>query len=79
MSPNNLMDVIAEPNIDNISDTEKIRATDCSRRYLAKKYTSIGELQKDNNVDEVYYDKEFDDTPYDILNKYKDDQKRWNS
>ena len=76
MNPTNLMDVIYEPNIDNISDTEKIKPTDCSRRYLAKKYTSIGELQKDNNVDEVYYDKDFDDTPYDILNKYKDDQKR---
>jgi hypothetical protein len=76
MSPNNLMDIISEPNIDNISDTEKIKPTDCSRRYLAKKYTSIRDLQKDNNIDEVYYDKDYDDTPYDILNKYKDDQKR---
>jgi hypothetical protein len=30
----------------------------------------------DNNNDEVYYDKEMDDTPYDIIKNYKDEEKK---
>ena len=29
------------------------------------------DLQKDNGETEVFYDKEFDDSPYDLLDKYK--------
>lgn len=48
-----------------------IQSVDCTRKYLAKKYESLGELQKDNNVDELYYDEEYDDSPYHIMDKYK--------
>ena len=75
MTPNNLMDALSRPNIDDLTDNEKIKPTDCTRRYLAKKYTSIKTLQSDNNNDEIYYDKEFDDTPYSILKKYEKQQK----
>lgn len=44
--------------------------------FIAKKYTNLSSLQKDNEIDEVYYDKEYDDTPYEILSKYKDEKKR---
>ena len=74
MTPINLSDALNQPNLDDITDLEKIKPTDCARRYLAKKYDSIKALQKDNNVDELFYDKDMDDTPYDILKKYKDDQ-----
>jgi hypothetical protein len=59
-----------------MSDIEKIKPTDCARKVLSKKYTSIGQLQKDNGTIEVYYDKEYDDTPYDLLNKYKEQKKK---
>jgi len=75
MTPNNLMDALSRPNIDDLTDNEKIKPTDCSRRYLAKRYISIAALQNDNNNEEVYFDKEFDDTPYSILKKYEKQQK----
>jgi hypothetical protein len=76
MTPNNLMDILAKPAIEEMSDIEKIKPTDCARRYLSKRYTSMKDLQKENNVDEIYFDKDFDDTPYDIMKKYKDEQKK---
>ena len=75
ITPSNLMDVLAKPLLDDVDQLEKIKPTDCSKRYLAKKYTSIGDLQADNNVDELYYDAELDDTPYTLLDKYKEKQK----
>ena len=53
------------------NDEYKIQSVDCTRKYLAKKYESLGELQKDNNVDELYYDNEYDDAPHHIMDKYK--------
>jgi len=76
MTPNNLMDILDKPRIQEMSDIEKIKPTDCARRYLSKRYTSMKDLQKENNTDEIYFDKDFDDTPYDILKKYKDEQKK---
>lgn len=43
----------------------------CQRHFLAKRYTSLADLQKDNFRPDVYYDKEFDDTPYDLLKPYQ--------
>jgi len=76
MTPSALIDVLSPPDVPEMSELEKIKPTDCSRRYLAKKYESLSALQKDNNVDELYFDKEFDDTPYAIIKKYKDEQKK---
>lgn len=45
--------------------------SDCSRRFLSKKYNNVNELMKDNNKDVLYYDKEYDDTPYDIMENYQ--------
>ena len=69
------MEVLAKPLLDDVDQLEKIKPTDCSKRYLAKKYISIGDLQADNNKDELYYDAELDDTPYTLLDKYKEKQK----
>ena len=76
MTPNNLMDILSKPNVNEMTDVEKIKPTECNRRYLSKYYDSIKDLQKDNNNDEVYYDKEMDDTPYDIIKNYKDEEKK---
>ena len=76
MTPNNLIEALATNDMEDMSDLEKIKPTDCTRRYLAKKYTSLKDLQKDNNDPEVYYDKDFDETPYSLLKKYDAEQKR---
>ena len=75
ITPDGILDSLNETAVEEMSDLEKIKPVDCAVRYLAKKYSSITELQKDNNVDVVYFDKDYDDTPYDILKKYKDKQK----
>ena len=66
-----------KPLIEMMSDVEVIKPTDCIRRFISKRYSSIRELSKDNNNTDVYYDKEFDDTAYDILKQYKEDQKKY--
>jgi hypothetical protein len=76
ITPNKILDGLNKPFVDDMSKLEKIKPTDCARRFLTKKYMSIGELQKDNNVEHIYYDKEYDDTPYHILKKYEDKQKK---
>jgi hypothetical protein len=72
VTPDKILNSVEIAKLDDMTNIEKIRATDCFRRFIAKKYTSIEDLRKDNNSEEVFYDKEYDDTPYDILKKYKD-------
>ena len=69
-TPNSLLKAFEFPTIEDMTEADKIRPKDCTRRFLTKKYTSISDLQKDNNKDDVFYDKEMDDTPYHILKKY---------
>ena len=74
MTPDSLTNIFEEP-LDDMDRLEKIKATDCNKRILTKRYSSVSDLQKDNNSS-TYYDKEFDTTPYHILDKYKDDKKK---
>jgi len=76
MTPDSLTNALAQPDLDDINAMEKIKPTDCNRRFLTKRYSSLSELQKDNHKEDVFYDKDFDDTPYEIMNKYKDEQKK---
>jgi len=71
MTPNQLLDILSEPNLDDITDIEKIKPTDCVRKYLAKRYSSIRDMQKDNDEDEIYFETDLDDTPYEIIKRYK--------
>lgn len=52
---------------------EKKNRMDCNRYSLTKRYTSLEDLQKDNHRADIYYDKEFDDTPYDLMKEYLSD------
>lgn len=63
---------IEPPKLDDMGAS--IKSKDCSRKYLAKRYTSMNELQDDQDTDDIYYDKDLDDTPYDILKKYKNEK-----
>lgn len=47
----------------------------CNNYVLAKKYRTKVELAEDNGVD-IYYDKVFDNTPYDILDDYQKEQRK---
>ena len=63
----------------NIRDLEKLSnetksavqqtTSKCQTYVLAKKYLAIDELEEDNNKD-IYYDKNYDKTFYDIKNEY---------
>jgi hypothetical protein len=56
--------------------TEQVRSRNLCKNYvLAKKYRTKVELTDDNGVD-IYYDKVFDKTPYDILDDYQKEQRK---
>ena len=77
--PDNLMRALESPSEeDDMDRLASIKADDCIRRSLTKKYTSLVELHKDNSHVDVYYDSDYDFTPYSLLNKYKDERKRMN-
>lgn len=62
-----------------IEDTGIIKSSSktCATRVIAKKYTSIRDLQKDNSIsDDIYFDKEYDTTPYPLIAKYSEDRKK---
>lgn len=74
ITPDSITQQLTPQSVDDMSDIEKIKPSDCNLRVLSKKYTSLKELQKDNLVDIIYFDKDYDDTPYNIIEKYKDEQ-----
>ena len=58
-----------------IDDTDyQVEGKNCLKRYLAKKYDSITNLQQDNGQ-EIFYDEEYDDTPYYLKDLYKKEEK----
>ena len=62
--------------LESMDDIERIRPSDCSKKVITKQYDSMESLMKDNHSDEVFYDAEYDSTPYSILKKYEDQQKK---
>ena len=71
MTPDQLLDALDGPNVDDMSEMEKIKPNDCGRKFLAKRYSTIRDMQKDNDEDEIFFDTDLDDTPYDIMKRYK--------
>jgi len=78
ITPENLLEPF-EPVIEEMSKNERIKADSCARRFLAKKYSSLKDLQKDNGETDIYYDEELDDSPYEIMKKYKEDSKKYSN
>lgn len=74
-TPDNIMKVIETGKDEDIGEIEEKTKCGGPRLFLSKKYRSIAAMQKDNGVEELDYDKEFDDTPYHILDMYKGKQK----
>ena len=48
----------------------KTKDSQCNVNVLSKKYYEIDELENDNNK-EIYFDKQYDNTYYDLLNEYE--------
>ena len=61
-----------------IDDVDSIKSKDCTRRYLTKRYSTMKDLQSDNNNEDVFYDPDLDDTPYNILDAYSKEKKHMN-
>jgi hypothetical protein len=78
--PQNLIDAIKppmEPDLDpTTTSSSSSSSTDCNRRFITKKYKSLKELQNDNHKEEVFYDKEFDNSPYQLLKDYKKEKQQ---
>jgi hypothetical protein len=73
-TPDNLS--ILKDEIEDMGEIERIKPTDCSQKIITKLYSSINELMKDNHNSDIFYDKDYDNTPYSILKKYEEDQKK---
>ena len=59
-TPENILEAFEPAKLDDLSETEKIKANDCVRRYLSKRYKNMAELRQDNGKDDVFYDKDLD-------------------
>jgi len=46
----------------------------CQSYVLAKKYVDLQELEDDNGRDDIYFDKQYDETRYDIIFEYKNER-----
>ncbi len=77
-TPKSLIDILEKTDIEDMDENKMAYSDDCFKRYLSKKYTSIEKLQDDNNK-EIYFDKDYDDSPYYLLEKYENEMKNMNS
>jgi len=50
--------------------SEKLPENNCKNFVLTKTYTDIELLKEDNNKEFIFYDRKYDNTPYDILNEF---------
>ncbi len=75
--PESLLAPLQDDGSDEMSKNDKIVAKDCVRRFITKKYTSLKELQKENGENDIYYGEEYDDSPYELIKKYKEDEKKY--
>ena len=65
ITPENLITTLDETTEeDDMNKYEKIKASDCVRRILTKKYKTLRDLQKDNGNEETYYDELYDPKPF---------------
>ena len=74
-TPVNILEDFEPAKLDDTTEIEQIKPRNTANRYLSKIYTNISDLKNDENTDDIYYDKELDDTPYDILKLYDKEKK----
>ena len=59
-------------------EEEKVDSSECEKYFLSKKYTSIDELNDDNNK-LIYFDVIYDNTYYGLINEYINEKKNMDS
>ena len=71
----NIQDELEKGNVQYEEYIEKEKKSDnsCETLTLAKKYIELDELLEDNEKT-IYYDKQYDQTRYDIIEEYRDEQ-----
>jgi hypothetical protein len=79
LTPDKIMDALQPARIDDAAEQDARKAGQCARREMAKKYSSLDDLKKDNakEADDttVVWDRALDKkTPYPILAKYAGEQ-----
>ena len=82
ITPENLSVSLKSDNVrvdvsEDMSMFEMIKPSDFARRFLVKKYSSMKDLQKDNSKKDLYCDSKLDDTPYEIVKLYKEEEKKY--
>lgn len=74
MSAEDILSHLEPAKLDDHGAHEKISSRNCIRRVLSKSYGSLLDMRKDNGEAEIFFDKEYDDTPYSVLQDYKKEQ-----
>ena len=73
-TPEDILNSIELPKIDDQSNIKPIKPADCGRKFLAKTYESYNTLDKDQN-EEIFFDEVYDDSPYELLDQYSEQKK----
>ena len=60
--------------IEQLDQTLEVEPKNCQEYVLTKKYISHDELSDDNGTVEVYFDRKYDETPYDIIEEYRSEE-----
>ena len=59
-----------EEDVDKVIDDKNVK---CNKYVFSKKYIEIDELQEDNDKP-IYFDKQYDKTPYSIIDEYREER-----
>ena len=58
--------------LDNVS--EKVDDNTCKQYTIVKMYNNMEKIKMDNGKEDVFYDREYDDTRYDIMEDFEEDK-----
>ena len=73
LNTNLLNDLDVDSIIDESLKTSKKTQSGCKSLTLSKRYVDVEELQEDDNID-IYFDKKFDETRYDIMEEFTNER-----
>lgn len=64
---------------DEIKNTKKAKNTKCKQLSLSKMYLAIDEMEQDNNTENIFFDKQYDDTRYELKDEFKNESETMTS